>query len=151
MDFLYDFIINNTTLIIIVAVLLAMALIGYIAEDNGYGPNKKEKNNEEDLSPADEELNSVVEEMEEEQNAENQNVEILFNEIPGLEDNAVETVEEAPVILAEEVVEEPEKPTKESLNIDKDFSKLLDDEEDIVVGDTETQKLNDIDDDLWKF
>ncbi len=138
MDVIYNFIIDNTVMIIIVTIILLMAVIGYVAEKNGFKPNKEDFDEDEPLEPVYEEPEKVTENIEPEPTKE-------------------ETTKEEPITeekedVKEEVKEpEEEKPSKENLNIDKDFSKLLDDEDEIVVGDTDDTSLADIDDDLWKF
>lgn len=140
MDFLYDFILNNQLLLLVIAVLLAMALIGYIAEE--YGFYKKKENNE---------ILETTDEVEIEQPIKEEKVEIS-NVVDNYVNNE-QPIEEPEIIAVDEKVEEEPKVKveQENLNIDKDFSKLLDDDDDIVVGDTSETKLNDIDDDLWKF
>ena len=202
MDFIYDFILNNQILLFIIALLLIMAIIGYIAEQHGFYKNNDLK--DEDLEPVDEKdnkeiLDSILDEndalteylnteskedrslehdtkneetlkeeaeVEVEQSNKQENVDEVKNED---EVNFDEDYEELPKEelsrpkhgrlddrditdeVKDDIEEKKKKDEQENLNIDKDFGKLLNDEEELIINDANDDKISDIDDDLWKF
>lgn len=139
MEGIFDFVINNAVIIIAISFIIVMAIVGYIVEINGLNAKSELK---EDFEIE----NSIVDDIGHEKKIDDSKED---TDIKKDEDKV--DVDEVDDNLEEK--EEPEKgesPKKENLNIDKDFSKLLDDEE-IIVGNTDDSTLNDIDDDLWKF
>ncbi len=141
MDGIFEFINNNAVLIIAISVIIAMAIIGYVAEKSGFTSKNKS-----DITIE----NSIIDDIGHEKIIENNNeIEDTYKEPEIDKNNDKIDINESNEEI-EKVNDTIEKPKKENLNIDKDFGELLDDEE-ILVGDTDEATLNDIDDDLWKF
>ena len=92
MDAVTDFILQNTVWIIIIAAIFAMALIGFIAEQNGYGEKKPKAKKVKEAKQKEETI-----------------------EIEPLKEEMISLPQEP--VKEETVVEKKEEPKKEILNI----------------------------------
>lgn len=176
MESVLNFINDNYIWIIIIALVLLMALIGYIAEQQGFGntkdKKKKEKPNKKIEEPIFEEMEeTVVEEPIEEVVEENPTQEEISEEFVPEQTNEEETEELEPSEEPAQEIEEDQEDlyaplgdkefkSSNDLNIDKVFNDVLDDveetanEADIELPNLDTTDINldsEDDEDIWKF
>lgn len=179
MDTVLEFISDNYFWIILIAVILLMALIGYIAEQQGFGngqkvpkekkPKKEKKEKIQEIKPVEavQEQPIVMEQEVTPEIVQEQSIEEVvdsINESPTISEEAVPQTVEQPV---EEKTEEDlyaplgdteVRPTND-LNIDRDFNNVLEDvEETADEADIELPNMDSVepeeleeDEDIWKF
>lgn len=176
MDTILSFISENITWVIAIAVILLLALIGYIAEKQGFG--KENKNNKKEDSVAinqelmqkqivNEDINSNFEQPEESDNN-SDSIDAYSDHVDNLKEDNTEDEKQ------EDSTEEAEKKdinddlyapfgdkkfkNPDNLNIDKDFNSVLDDVEeatdevDIELPNIEPTSKEELEEeDIWKF
>lgn len=139
MSALEDFILENTGWMVTIAIIISLALIGYIADSNGFMSKDKAKKTSKPKKQVSKENKKDKEDKKTENNV------LQETEIQSVKEEENATLVEIPTV--EEPIEEEKLEKTRPLNIEKDFQKLMEDDDDVPINVDEEK----IDDELWKF
>lgn len=169
MESVLEFINMNYIWLIIIAVVILLALVGYIADKQGFSNNLKKKNDKKKMDVSKDNESKFVEI---DKDSKQEDKEITFGNDNLNIENKEELTGDYDDSLMEEELEEIEEPLIENLpnidenndfnsesteldddlNIDDDFNKVLDDVEN-TSNSIDVKIPNEVDDeeDIWKF
>lgn len=169
MESVLEFINMNYIWLIIIAVVILLALVGYIADKQGFSNNLKKKNDKKKMDVSKDNESKFVEIN---KDSKQEDKEITFDNDNLNIENKEELTDDYDDSLMEEELEEIDEPLIEDLpnidenndfnsesteldddlNIDDDFNKVLDDVEN-TSNSIDVKIPNEVDDeeDIWKF